>query len=65
MAVPPTPQALIDAPVSAYSDSQAIEKWMAQLRLMNRTPEVADAIEQAQRWLDAAGDQVGDTNDNR
>jgi hypothetical protein len=63
--VPPTPQALIDVPVSAYSDPQAIEEWMVQLRLMNRTPEVADAIEQAQRWLDAAGDQVGIHNDNR
>lgn len=48
------PEQIIDPPVSAYSSPKEIQAWLDELRQMETTPDVQDAIEQAQEWLDYA-----------
>jgi Mg-chelatase subunit ChlD len=42
---------LIDAPVSPYSDPDDIRAWLAELATMEQTPEVKDAIREAEEML--------------
>lgn len=48
------PTMIIDPPVGPYDSPDAIEAWLDELREMPAAPEVDQAIEQAQEWLDHA-----------
>ncbi len=47
---------LIDPPVGPYSSIKDLESWLAELRGMRESPEVRDAIDQAESWLADARD---------
>ena len=42
---------LIDPPVTPYSDPDDIRAWLAELEQMEETPEVQEAIDNANSWL--------------
>lgn len=45
---------IIDPPVGPYSEPEAIEAWLEELREMPENDDVQAAIDQAEGWLDAA-----------
>lgn len=45
---------LIDPPVGPYSTRADIEAWIAELRTLGDAPEVREALDDAERWLQGA-----------
>ncbi len=45
---------LIDAPVGPYHTVAEIEVWIEELRNMPDSPEAAEALDQAEGWLERA-----------
>ena len=54
-----TPQSIIDPPVGPYSLIEELVDWIAELEGMPSTPEVRQALEQANDWLKRRRD-IGD-----
>lgn len=48
------PEMIIDPPVGPYSDRDALEAWLEELRELPYNEDVRAAVEQAEGWLDAA-----------
>ena len=60
------PSQIIDPPVSVYSSPEDLRAWLDELRHMEPTPDVQDAIEQAKCWLvlsQQGSSQTGEGND--
>lgn len=45
---------IIDAPVTPYSPPDEIREWITHLKALEQNPEVLDAIEAAQGWLETS-----------
>jgi len=43
---------MIDPPVTPYSKPEDIEKWLKELKTLDKTEEVEIHITQAKEWLD-------------
>lgn len=50
---------IIDPPVSAYSPPDDIQEWIDTLHEMEPSPDVDDAIREAEVWLKRAADGSG------
>ena len=48
------PTQIIDPPVGPYSPPGELQVWLDELRQMERTPDVQEAINEAKEWLEDA-----------